>query len=210
MKIDPAILVFALLIAHYSSAAESLDLRMSGSVKPGACTLTMTSDGVFDFGSISADELRKSNYRNLQSMRNTLSVTCSSSTLVAITAIDNRSGTASSNIVGDEYLFGLGRDASGNAIGGYYIAASNHLINGQKGFPTSSPDGGDNWTSDSFLRPAPNVLHSWTTVPGSSPEATSAVMIELIAAPIIAPSDSLDTSQEITLDGSATIELVYL
>ncbi|MFJ7311516.1 DUF1120 domain-containing protein [Pseudomonas sp. NPDC098747] len=202
--------IFLLLATRTTYVLSAIDLRMAGSVIPSACSMAITGEGIFNFGSISAANLRAANYNDLQSMRQTLSISCSAPALVAIGIIDNRSGTASSSLVDDESLFGLGRDASGNAIGGYYLATSGHILNGGPAYASSSSDAGESWSSENFLKNGAFYMHSWTDSLGSAPLPISTAMVEVIADPVIAPLNTLDVTQDFMLDGSATIELIYL
>lgn len=200
---------FALVI-NPAFASSSISVRMTGSVTPSACSMAIIGNGIFDFGTMSTQDLQAANFNNLQNMRQTLSVSCPSSALIALSFIDNRSGTTSSSLVNEGGLFGLGKDASGNAIGGYYLATSRHILNGDPAHATSSFDAGGSWTSEIFLKSDDLFIHSWTHTLGGSPVPVSTALVEVIADPVIAPLSTLDITQDFQLDGSATIELVYL
>ncbi|MDA8486729.1 DUF1120 domain-containing protein [Pseudomonas resinovorans] len=204
----PLVLAFA---ANTALAANSVDLRVTGTITPAACNISSTGGGNFDFGSLSAQELNATATTPWGELRNDLSITCSGATLVGIKALDNRAGTAADS---QSRSFGLGLDSQGNKIGFYHITTTaTPTVNGSAGSSTRSQDNGATWATNASaaITTDQNHIVSWNAagspddpVPVTSVSQTIRVNVH------IAPENTLDTSSDITLDGSATIELVYL
>lgn len=198
--------------AGYCAAADSTDLAVNGTIRPVACEVALA-NGVYDFGIIGSSTLNASAPTDLVRQRSVMTITCPQAALVAIRAIDNKAGTAA-NPGSDR--FGLGLDASGNKIGTYWIRIQYNapVINGSAGSLTMSYDNGVTWGANNspwILHTDPNTLVSFnhaTTADGPIP--VTSVVTEVEVAPQIAPSSTLDISNKIMLDGSATLELVYL
>lgn len=214
LVLAPLVLAFT---ANAALAANSVDLRVTGTITPAACDVSLAG-GDFDLGSINSSELTFQRNQRPAVGGKTLNITCSAPTQVAIKAIDNRSGSVASIAEAPSLAFGLGVDSANTPIGYYYI----HLL--QAG---ATVDGGPGKVKYGFTS-----TNTWET--NSGPTALSSDQSRILAFDPIATagnsvplpitsasalievqasiqSDSvLDTSTEITLDGSATIELVYL
>lgn len=204
----PSVMIFA---AGTAIAANSVDLRVTGTIEPAACDITLAG-GDFDFGSINSGNLNSTSETILPSPgQKSINVICSAPTLVGIRAVDNRAGTATNSA---EDAYGIGQDAQGGKIGFYRIDISaDPVVDGSTAFKSWSNDAGLNWgaTSRSVLPHTPGVVISWN-VTGQNADPDN---VTLVAQPIsvqlhVAPTETLDTSADITIDGSATIELVYL
>lgn len=127
---------------------------------------------------------------------------------------DNRDGTANVN---SEIFYGLGRDKSGNKIGLYSMSfdpADTQADPLLDVYGTESTSGGLAWrtaNTNSIDIGARSYL-GFTDQIGSTagPSAikflTSRVKIETI----IAAKQNLDLSSEISMDGSSTLEVLYL
>ncbi|MFJ7311520.1 DUF1120 domain-containing protein [Pseudomonas sp. NPDC098747] len=205
----PLALTFA---TNAAMAANSVDLRVTGTITPAACDISM-SGGDFDLGTINAN---KETITSFTTSTKTLNILCSSDTLVGIKGIDNRAdSTATANPNRSEY--GLGFDNIQNKIGTYWVhlgGDSNEVnIGASTGTLIRSNDNGTSWVSNAAngLKNGPNDVHSWNnTTATDGPLSVTSVSIPLDLYVEIQPTNNLDTSQTITLDGSATIELVYL
>lgn len=215
----PLALVFA---TNAAIAANSVDLRVTGTITPSACDISLTG-GDFDLGTISGNELNATAATTLPSSAGkTLNITCSGATQVAFRAIDNRASSVPSGITQNaNSAFGLGMDGANNPIGHYNIAVlqTTATVNGAAGQYKATDDAGSTWfgfggsevnitSSDRSSRIG--TLDLASSGPTSQPVPITSASTELKVTAMIQPESALDTSTEITLDGSATIELVYL
>lgn len=215
----PLALTFA---ANAAMAANSVDLRVTGTITPSACNISL-SGGDFDVGTVSGSALNPTTLTRLPDVGGkTLSITCSGATQVAFKVIDNR---ASSTPPGDSpyhvhaAMFGLGTDGANNPVGYYVIKAmqTGATINGEAGRIAYSDNSGTFWNYPtgvdltlSDFDQSPRIYAFDISNTTGQPVPTTSASTELKINTFIQPENTLDTSSEITLDGSATIELVYI
>lgn len=196
--------------ANTSMAANSVDLRVTGTITPAACNISMVGGGNFDLGIISSSSLAATQKTALPtSAAQDLSVVCSAPTLVGIKVLDNRKNTHTNF---DDDDFGLGQDSAGNDIGWYNIKLLNPSIDTTNGTLIRSSDAGSTWAGSrpELMNHNANSITSWSTSAGADPVAVTTVIQPIQILPFINPENALDTSSDIAIDGSATIELVYL
>ncbi|MFJ7311487.1 DUF1120 domain-containing protein [Pseudomonas sp. NPDC098747] len=210
------LLLLSLALASATNAAmaaNSVDLRVTGTITPAACNITMTG-GDFDLGTISASALSASEETRLPLIRGrTLEIHCAGAQQVGFKAIDNRKDEKSSSS-----SYGLGRDGANNPIGNYYIhfIISSVLADGTGGKLKYSWDSGNDWDTATALHGMRNSdvdVYAFDTATSNNIEAPlplTSGSVELLLAAFVQPLSNLDASAEITIDGSATIELVYL
>ncbi|MDW5498649.1 DUF1120 domain-containing protein [Pseudomonas lundensis] len=229
-----------LISASSTFAADSVDLKVGGTIAPVGCFPTLSGGGAIDYGDIKVDTLRPDSYTALSKKSIALTITCDGMTKLSLKAINNRSGTIgegaggqleSKNNTGasspnpsdgtNSTVVGLGMDGS-NKIGSYFMAFDG---------PTVTVDGhamslisyskGVGWTTTGasyFYDRFDPVDVSWGTLmatkPGNptfgSPSAFKTMTSNISVQAYIAKASSLDLTKPLTLDGSTTIELVYL
>jgi hypothetical protein len=221
MHIKQHLLACALLagIAPLTHAQSTSNLALGGSITPAACTITIQDNGVVDYGTIN-----KANLNPDPALKTLLTdvilpttVACSGPTRYAFRTIDNRIDSRGGMLSPE---FGLGKATDGSNIGslavrlGYVV-----VLDGIGGFSTLSNDGGATWfASSQFVTNfppvdvQPNVLHGTTTLSGSTagPSMVTNGQFNLRMQAAIRPANQLTWTDDLTLDGSATLELVYL
>ena len=102
MKLSIQHLLFAPLLvvmATSANAAESTDMAVKGTIRPAACNLSLSNDGLIDFQTISGTSLAQSAPTELAQKEVTMTVDCDAETYVAVTLVDNRAGTVPSNVL---------------------------------------------------------------------------------------------------------------
>ncbi|MGF6779447.1 DUF1120 domain-containing protein [Paraburkholderia sp. GAS334] len=217
-------LLAAMLAAASVSAfaADSVDLKIVGTIVPPSCTPALTGGGVVDFGNIPAASLSQTSFNKIGSKSMTLSVTCDSPTLLAIKAIDGRAGTAVAGgaLYSDGYVFpdsmGFGLGAVGGKNVGTYILG---VTNTQSGDGTvvqhmRSDDGGSTWVRtgqviDTLMKADGSRIQSWG--PALTPTAYTTVSQTFNVLATINKAANLPAlNQAVPLDGMATFSLVYL
>ena len=204
----PSLLASALLLSA-GHALAGTDLSVSGRIQPGgACSLTLGNGGTIDLGTISRKDLKEAEL-NIFRPEISLGIHCQAPTKVAFRALDNRAETSI-----NKYAFGLGA-SGGKNVGTYYLiprnrigdgAALAHLV-GKGGGGWEVVDDGNTGTTR-FI--SPSDLSSWAKPGQTLPQAFQNISSRLGFEIYIAPAKDLDHSQEIAIDGSATMELVYL
>jgi type 1 fimbria pilin len=197
----------AMLLASCASAfaASSVDLSVSGTITPSACEPTLSRGGLVDYGKISARDLNadKPTWLPVQTVQFTL--TCDGPTLAAIEAKDNREGSDFNN---DPYEFGLGLINTNEKLGAMSLQIQRPLADGATVVTIGSENGGSTWTRTPELMRI-NIL----TVADTGtviPKAFQTLVSDLSIEPRIAPTNRLTLTNEVAIDGSVTLSVVYL
>ena len=204
----------ALCLAPHALAASTAELAVKGLITPLACTPTLSNAGLVDFGKISRQDLNVDRRTRLRDQALYLSIHCNAPGRFALRMQDNREGSA---IVNSQIYYGLNLDGSGNRIGLYSLnfdPANTVVDRLPQVFRTDSTTGGVAW-STSNSRPLPISARSYlgfTDRAGSTagPIAIYHLVSRVIVETVIAPTSELDLSSEVQIDGSATLEVVYL
>lgn len=232
-----ATLMLAAFAISTAVMAESVDVRVIGTIVPGACTPTLGGGGVVDYGTISATTLDPTNYTVLPVKQVPFGVICQAPVKVAIKAINGRKGTLAGAVEsglegaavapagsvvspsGSFVVVGLGLDGS-TPIGGYTISLSSTGLITESGSVVpvyrNSDNDPTNWRTGtnglSLYLPFPVTRFLSWSAPGGvlAPLAFTNFSGELSVQAYLNKRSLLDTSHEIKLDGLTTIELVYL
>ncbi|MBT2372111.1 DUF1120 domain-containing protein [Pseudomonas fluorescens] len=194
-----------LLVGSASTfAASTVDLTVKGLIVPSACTPELSRGGVIDHGKISAKDLQTDKPTLIGTHVMTLVMVCDSAISVALHSIDNRSG---SSLLPTGY--GLGLINSDQKLGWFTLMLRNAVADTAQVQPIASQDGGNTWygesTWDSGL-----FMSMASMSDDTQPVPMKELAAELVVDTFISATDSLDLSNEVTLDGSATLEVKYL
>ncbi|KTB68973.1 DUF1120 domain-containing protein [Pseudomonas sp. MAFF 301514] len=199
---------FLLMGASNLFAASSIDLSVVGVLTPSACTPALSGGGMVDHGKISMSDLSYDAYLPLATLA--LSVNCEASTLMAVKSTDNRSGSAWYEY-DTESAFGLGFHGENWRLGGYRLLVKNVQVDGAPAPSIESVDG-KLWfpaTEDQAWQPR------WMRSVGAVGEADAIpvpvqnlAMDLTIQTRVRKPRGAI--TEEVPLDGSATLDIVYL
>ncbi|AUG06017.1 DUF1120 domain-containing protein [Pseudomonas sp. S09G 359] len=188
-------------------AASTVDLTVKGIITPNACTPGLSSGGVIDHGKMSAKDLNTDRVTPLPAVSLQMTVTCDAPVLFAIKATDNRLGSGSGS------RFGLGLINGTQKLGFYSLSmgssANPPLADGEVVQSVASFDNGTTWEKyDSFEHGL--MLSVATLADVSTPRPTQELVTEVNYNGYINRTDGLDLSNEVNIDGSATLEVLYL
>jgi hypothetical protein len=210
------VLPFVLLLPASlpASAASTVDLTVKGLITPGACIPSLSNNGLVDYGKIPSQTLHVDKRTQLADAVLDLSIYCTAPKHYALRMRDNQEGSA---IVNSEIYYGLSVDRSGNKIGLYSLhfdPASTVADALPQIYRTDSTTEGRAWSPSSF-RSIPIGARSYlgfTDVAGSigGPIAIQNLSSRVTLETVIAPTSTLDLSADVILDGSATLEMLYL
>ncbi|MGY2175519.1 DUF1120 domain-containing protein [Pseudomonas azotoformans] len=200
--------LFATLLltgASQAFAASSVDLTVRGLITPSACEPTLSGGGNVEVGKISAKDLNSDNYTRLADQALQLTVTCDGATLMAIEPKDNRAG---SNSEVDDAAFGLGLVNGSEKLGFFNMILQAAVADGTEVGPIASRDNGLTWTSLTYL--INNGITSVANTTAVAPVPVQILVADLLINPFIAPANSLTLTEEVPIDGSATLTVKYL
>jgi hypothetical protein len=208
------VLIALALLSGSAHAASTAELTVKGLVTPMACTPQLSSGGLVDFGKISRNDLNLTNGTRLPHKYLTLIVNCNAAGRFALRMRDNRDGTAHVN---SEIFYGLGLDTSGNKIGVYSVSfdpKQTVVDDLAVVYGTESTTGGLAWRTANLnpIDVGSRSLLGFTDVAGSmaGPSAIQSLTSTLKLEATINARQNLDLSVETPMDGSATLEVVYL
>ncbi|MFC0227268.1 DUF1120 domain-containing protein [Serratia aquatilis] len=212
--------------------AESIDVRVIGTIDPAACTPTLSGGGTVDYGTIKPTALAKDAFTTLAEKQLDLAINCDAPAKVAIAAYSQRGASAVNTNGTMETLataptgvmmfgsasagvFGLGLDGT-KGIGGYAIRLAPGTMSAD-GIAVDSIVANGNTTSwskavtGSLLNSVTSVRHaSWAKTGTTTPIAFTTLAGKLGVQAYINKTSELDLTKPVVLDGLTTLELVYL
>ena len=191
------------------------EMTLNAHFAPAACEINLSNGGVIDYGRMWAKSLNADRDTALASRNLTLGIGCDGPTQFALLMHDNRKGSATGGT--DETAYGLGVDNSRNKIGRYFLYFDPFDMQADTLptlYRTDSTTGGVAWSSSNAY-PIPIGQNSWlgfTDISGShtGPSAITHLSGQVSVRAILAPTNNLDLSTDVLLDGSGTIEIKYL
>ncbi|MGU9855970.1 DUF1120 domain-containing protein [Pseudomonas sp. LF245] len=200
--------LFATLLltgAGTALAASSVDLTVRGLITPSACEPTLSNGGVADVGKISAKDLNVDRPTGLVQQTLQLTVMCDSATLMALEATDNRAGSNYEDYIGN---YGLGFINTTEKLGDMEMRILNPVADGVAARVIVSEDSGLTWSNGRYFA-RDNIV----SVANTSVDAPIPVQLftgDLTIAPRIAPTNTLTLTEEVPIDGAATLTVKYL
>ncbi|MGU3309469.1 DUF1120 domain-containing protein [Pseudomonas sp. M5A4_2d] len=206
MQPSRALITAALLLAGVSNvmAASSVDLSVVGVVTPSACTPTLSNNGVVDHGKVSVQDFPESGNKVLPTASLQLVVNCNAPMLMAVKPTDNRAGTAL--YPWPEY-FGLGLASGGEKIGWYELVMRNATADDVPGIVIESVDG-QRWSDSENTVWGAGLMRTVGTSFAPLPLTTFKADLDVYTT--LTDKTNLPISEEIQIDGSATLDVVYL
>jgi hypothetical protein len=192
-------------------AASSVDLTVKGSVTPSACVPNLTQGGTVDYGKIPARDLSVDTPTEFAPVTLQLSIDCEAPTLFALNAKDNRFG--SSLFPSLTWYYGLGYVNGTQKLGSYSLDLLNPVSDSAV-FPIHSFDQGQSWSKFAGGMMRHTYWNSFSDTPGTGgpyfPKALRTVTADLQIITFVAPAKDLPLREEVPLDGSASLDLLYL
>jgi type 1 fimbria pilin len=199
----------AVLLTGASSAfaASSTDLTVTGTITPAACTPSLANGGIADHGKISVQDLNPDKPTYLPEITMPMTVSCDAATLFAITPIDNRAGTGTSGS-----YFGLGLINTNEKLGNFRVIPRNVMADATNAQAILSTDGGKTWLKEGSTAfwGVNNIWSVGALGADIAPIAVKDLSIDLYVRTGIAATNSLTLTDEVKLDGSATLQIKYL
>ena len=204
-KLYPA-LAAALFItcAPTAFAASTVDLAVKGLITPSACTPSLSGGGMVDHGKFSAKDLVQNNPTPLPKATLQFAVNCDALTSFAIRPTDNRPGTSTGSSD-----FGLGLVNGNKKLGRFYLTPLNMVADSKAAQPIASVDGGSTWYAERNWE----LQTLWGV--GDASDATTLLAVKDLTMDVevhthIARADQFDLSDVVPIDGSGTLDIVYL
>ncbi len=214
MKLRYSFLAATMLVAlsPIAMAQSTADLSVVGTIVPGSCTLTLSNGGNVDLGQIDLASLDPLAPTPLPERVVSVGIACAAATRFATQATENRTGT---QFEAGASFFGLGETTGGNPIGSYELVVSNPKADGVAANAIASAAGSNLWTVPAggvkVEHGAGNqILTGVRTGASGGPTVMTSASWDLRVLPSIAPTDTLALTSMESIDGSMTLDIVYL
>lgn len=212
--------ITTILAASAAVAAPTTELKVTGVIKPIACTPTIgAGSAVVDYGNIPAGSLTTGQNKVLDTKEVPFTIACEAPVKMAVTASDNRAaskvtGLASlvSASAGETSMFGLGTAAAKN-VGAFHFTMKQGSFTGDGvnvdtiGSAVSATPA---WSKSTNGGMSTDRMLSWSTSGATAPGSYKVVSGTLAVTAVLNKPENLNLTQDINLDGSATIEVKYL
>lgn len=188
-------------VAPCALAASSTDLTVTGTITPSACTPNL-STGNIDYGKIPAKSLNQTEFTYLPEASLNLKVDCDATTAMAFRLIDNNP------YQGSPFL-SFGSTPTNVRIGLVMFEFTNNVADGVSVSMSRSGDNGQSWASTLYFQP--NYLHT-PTLPRDYyvPIPSQHYSTDLKVQGVIFRAEDLILTEEVPLNGNATIQVEYL
>ncbi len=193
-----------LFSAPLAFAASTTELTVKGLITPSACNIALSSGGIIDHGKISSSDLNQTGHTIIGDDTLSLSVNCDAAIAFALKAIDNQAGSSISNT-----YFGLGLINGDQKLGHYNVTLRNPIADNVPVQTIASYDQGVTWYTEKFMDPG-LYMSVGALDDDTQPLPTQELLLDLEVQTIINRADGLGLDDEILIDGSATIEVMYL
>lgn len=197
------------LCASGALAASSIDLTVRGTITPSACTPMLGQDGLIDYGKIAARDLNPAAFTKLPDANLPVGVTCEAATLYAVKLTDNRAGSSASAPFG----FGLGLINGAEKVGVFNVVLHTPLADNAPITQLQSLNYGQSWmeVDAGVALPALRLGAFGNASSGIwAPVPIQTLRLQMRVSTSIAPAQGLTLDREVPLDGSATLDLIYL
>ncbi|MVW79079.1 DUF1120 domain-containing protein [Bordetella sp. 02P26C-1] len=192
-----------------ATAASSVQMKVTGTIFPASCQITMPGGTTVDYGRIASGSLNQDKVTELgNDVRANIQVSCDAPTLFLIKPTDARSGTAITSTGKSSIdLYGLGQ-AGGVNVGAYTVTFVNPKGDGKaiNVLRLDSPEK----TPAKLAEVAANKFSAFGDGSGSEVVPYKLVTTDVKIATYIEKASALPLKGEIKLDGLTTFELVYL
>lgn len=192
----------------FAHAASSVNLSATGKITPSACEPSLSNGGVYELGKIPARDLNPDQPTPLPAKNLQLKLSCEALTLVALKPRDNRPGTSFDS---DNTLkFGLGLVNGSEKVGSMLLRLQSIMADGTQMYGIGSV-GETSWSPTDIL--SSTFLTSFTPnrgTPSLAPAPVQRLTADVLITPRIAPANTLTLTEEVPIDGSATLEVNYL
>ncbi|TDA48289.1 DUF1120 domain-containing protein [Burkholderia pyrrocinia] len=216
-------LAFLAATSSVYAQTSTTEVRVIGTITPAACTPVLGGGGVIDYGAIDPEILDPTDFTKLAEKSVPLTITCNAPAKVGLKVTDNRASslvpnimkTVASNLI-DTYNFGLGTVAGKN-VGGYVMRTVQGSFTGDigDGNPAdisvlSTGNGGTSWITPTPGNLGKPYMMSWGINSAGGPVAYQVINGTFTVIAVLNKKSELPLTQTVPLNGSATLELVYL
>lgn len=194
-------------------------MHVSGSVTAAAsCSISISNGGLVDFGQIAYASMNQSSTTNLGATPRTATVICDTPTRFAIGVFDNRADTLNPSRLSCGHCMGMGWTAAQQPVGFYGLEFfDNPIVDGVEQTIMFSNDLASwemffgNYLTPQARTPSPNG-RKFVAAGAGSPVVIAATTlgIQFYVDVRLESRDVMAITQPTAIDGSSTLEIIYL
>lgn len=204
-KTTHVVLSLTLPLALLTSVAAHAEGNNSRIV-PAACDATFANNGVVDYGQIPASQVKYGQRNTLAVKHLHLQIHCRGNARLALQAVDNRSAH---NDADSPLHFGLSPIGSKGGLGSYTLEITSLRADGEAAINLASDNQGKSWHRPGRHLGTSHLL-GFTTGNGVTPGSYQVIDGELQVTTTLNKREDIDPDGDMLLDGSTTLELLYL
>ncbi|QAU24757.1 DUF1120 domain-containing protein [Dyella sp. M7H15-1] len=188
------------------AAGPTTELKVMGVINPPDCSVSVGNNGVFDVGAYSPNILSQTNHVQLNTVSQSMDVSCDANTHLTFQVIDNQAGSESTAAANN---FGFGFNGGTNKIGYYQVGMSTPTVDGQSAlvFSTSNPTSFNASATATFAKNGQTM--GWASA-NNTLSVGKAFQAMLTVTPWVAPATMIgDVSSTVPLNGSLTLNFDF-
>lgn len=212
-----SVITSALMAPVLASAATTAELKLIGKITPSACVPNFTGGSTIDYGNIAASSLNASAQTMLPEKTTALTVTCDAPVKFAFSLVDERSASAITSLdtitgVSPQAKLGLGTADDGTNIGAYTLEISNETADTGTTRRLRSADSGSTWVpfGGVVMADPAYMIGFGNSASATVPSAHKSIAVDVRVVAAVDKSSNLPITDEINIDGLATVEVKYL
>lgn len=211
-------LAVAAMVASGAAQAQTVNVQVTGKILPQSCTPTLGGGGVVDYGDIPAASINQATYTVLPTKQLSFSISCAAPVRAIVSTVDNRASSRIPDILldtmllPDQFNYGLGTHAGAN-VGGYSLRLARDSFTADAALvqPISSNDQGNSWQiSGGEMSHLANMRSSWSTPGIAAPVTFNSLAGTIEVRTAINKGQNLPLQNVVPIDGSASLEVIYI
>lgn len=216
--IKKSLMAAVILAATTGAFAQSADFGLTGTITPGACTISIPG-GIVNLGALTKAAVMAwptdGTVYTVPAQPSPVAITCPTATRLGLAFVDNNAGAAPvlGNVT-DPIQFGI-KNGTTPGLGGFITLLSTLTVDG--GAPAGflhSPTGTTAWNGTDLFTPGtvlPGNTYGFKTNAASTvPDTVTNIGANFTFWPFLKKSVVDASTSQITINGNATVSLVYL
>lgn len=202
-----------LLLSFSCSAADNVDLNVTGKLASGSCTPAIENNGVIDLGHLPVNNLAPEgaigySAPQYQHKKVAFDITCTIKVRLGFSVTDNQSGTVPPAFTNYHGAFGFGKTDQGQPIGLYQLYKNQVTIDGVSANLSYATGPNGSWGVAQALNEWP--LYAFSAASDHTPTAGSQFHLLMDTTYYFEKSVVDGLNDALRFEGSATFSLIYL
>ncbi|EKY3091026.1 DUF1120 domain-containing protein [Cronobacter dublinensis] len=205
-----------LALASGAQAADTVELKVTGTLVNGACTPVIENGGVIDLGHIPVKNMTAEGTQGYypaqyQHKKVSLDITCTTAMNIGFNIVDNKPGTVPDSFSTFSGVYGMGKTSDDKKIGVYQLYYNQATVDGVTGKVIYAVDHGSVWKDAAALNHGNGeYTYSFADAASNVPKSGKDFSMKIDTTYYFDKTLVDNLQDDIPFDGSATFSLVYL